>query len=246
MKMKMSFDPGDEDQVELLKELRDQNQVGDQLEILNTWTQASEIEKTRWSSAADQLGVARVDGGMYDLVEDLVRERAFDHQVGAYLAPRAELDDLVYAARRLLQAGMKVVLLDWDVARGAGEELLSSDIPVIDIHRGDLGDPLVDMTGEGRAELIVDQGADDLEWTMTVERAGELMRQLEGVDVILFLAEDTATREFELEEDTVAMSASSVGRLAGAWGASCLVARADAKTFTVLASQLEMTWQELS
>jgi acetoin utilization deacetylase AcuC-like enzyme len=178
---------------------------------------------------------------MYDLVEELISDRAFGRAAGVYLDAGAELEDLVYAARRLLQAGQKVVLLDWDVTRGAGEELLSSEIPVIDIHLGD-----EDQVEDGRAELVVHQGADDLDWTMTVTRAGELMKKLEGVDVIVFLGEDTATGELQLEEDTVAMSASTVGGLAGAWGASILVATAQARIYQVLASQLEMTWQELN
>lgn len=244
MKMKYSYDPANEDQVRMLEELRAMPQVGDQLETYSSWVQASEIEKATWARVAGSVE-ARVSGAMFDLVEQLLADRAFERTPGAYLAGGAQLDDLVYAAKRLLQGGQKVVLLDWDVTRGAGEELLSSVVPVIDIHQG-AAEGGEDLAGEGRAELTVDQGADDLEWTMTVERAGELMRELEGVDVILFLADDTATGEFQLEEDTVSMSASTVGRLAGAWGASVLQAGGSSRIYQVLASQLEMTSQELN
>ena len=242
MKMKYSYNPERPGELRLAEELRAQPQVGKQLEELTAWTKASEIEKTRWNRLEEILGV-RVTGSMHDLVEDLLVDRAFEKTAGVYLAAGAELDDLVYAARRLLQAGQKVVLLDWDVTRGAGEELLSSEIPVIDIHQG--GDPLVDLAGGGRAELVVDQGADDLDWTMTVKRAGELIHQLDGVDVIVFLAKDTATEALELEEDTVDMSASTVGRLAGAWGASVLMAGASARTYAVLGAEMFMIDQEL-
>lgn len=243
MKMKYSYNQERPGEKRLAEELRALPQVGYQLEELTAWTKASDIEKTRWKNLADILE-AQVNGAMHDLVEDLLVDRVFEKQPGVYLAGGGtQLEDLVYAARRLLQAGQKVVLLDWDVTRGAGEELLSSEIPVIDIHQG--GDPLVDLAGEGRVELTVDQGADDLDWTMTVERAGDLMRQLEGVDVILFLATDTATEQLELEEDTVDMSASTVGRLAGAWGASVLMAGASARTYAVLAAELFMIDQEL-
>jgi hypothetical protein len=124
MMMKTSYDPGDQAQLGLVEELRHIPQVGDQLEELTAWTKASEIEQARWSRAG-QAVEARASGGMYDLVEELISDRAFGRAAGVYLDAGAELEDLVYAARRLLQAGQKVVLLDWDVTRGAGEELLN-------------------------------------------------------------------------------------------------------------------------
>ena len=246
MKLKMAFHPGEEDQVELMQELNDTNQVAGRLELLDTWARAGEIEVSRWEAAEEALG-CEARGAMHDLVEHIIQDRSFERDLGLYIDAGAELNDLVYAARRLLQAGQKVVLLDWDITRGAGEELLSSDIPVIDIHRaGDESSSNQVNLDEGRAELVVHQGADDLDWSMTVERAGQLMKKLEGVDVILFMAADTATGQLELEEDTVAMSASTVGNLAGAWGASVLATGGTVKIYQVLLGQLEMTSRELN
>lgn len=263
MKLKMAVDHEDELQVKTLELLKTKFENQGELEELTSWSQASEIEKTRWHQAGEAVG-ARVRGGMYDLVEHLISDRAFARQPGVYFEPGAEDGELVYAARRLLQAGQKVVLLDWDVARSAGEELLSSEIPVIDISQG--GDNDQDDQGNwgpgGRAEFVVHQGADDLDWTMTVERAGELMRQLEGVEVIVFLVgpgsalEGDHSSQVQVTMDTLAMSARSIGRTAGAWGASILVGAGGAgtvsspelwsKTLEVLVYELEMMTMELN
>lgn len=210
--------------VELLKK---KYPAAGELEVLSSWKQASPIEKANWERAA-RYYEARVDGGMYDLVEDLVRDRSFTRSSGVYFAPGAAGDDLVYAARRLTNAGFKVAYLDWEAGEQAIEQLMSSEIPVVDILEGvdpDLGD----LGAGGSVQLSVEQGAGDLEWMAVSERAGDLMRQLEGIDVLVFVPglsaiEGNHASTLQVTMDTWAMSARTVGRLAGSWGASVLVA----------------------
>lgn len=210
---------------QLVERLKTRYPVEGQLEVLDSWRAASKIEKTRWKAAGEAVE-ARVDGGMYDLVEDLVQDRAFGKSSGVYFAPGAAGDQLVYAARRLTQAGMKVAYLDWEAGQQAVEELLSSEIPVIDILEG-ADSHLGDLGAGGTVQLGLNPEAGDQEFLLVSERAGNLFKQLEGVDVLIFVTgpgtiEGNHSSTARVTIDTWAMASRSVGRLAGAWGASVL------------------------
>jgi hypothetical protein len=199
MKTKLALEPGNQVHEELLKHT--DTWASGQLEILDSWAAASEIEMARWTRAGDAVK-ARVGGATHDLVEQLLADRAVDHQVGVYFTPGAADEELIYATRRLQGAGQKVVLVDWDLRTDDLEALLAAELEVVSLVR----------------DQVSSQG-----WTVTVEGAADLMAQLEGVDVIIYRAEQ-GDLGVEMDIETWAMASSKVGGLAGAWGASVLAA----------------------
>lgn len=262
-KFKAAIDPA---QTELIEALRARFTRG-QLEVFSSWTQASELEMARWARSAETVEHQVEDlprlGASHTLVDQLLEDRAYRKSSGIYFAPGARGTDLVYAVRRLLMSGQKVVFLDWDAGSSAEEQLLELEVPTFDILQGFQG---FKATGgsesvqlqvppaAGSSDPFSDAAKDDLEWTMTVERAGQLMQELEGADVLVFLASPTAVEEvpgseLEVSSEALAMSARTFGNLAGTWGASILVGGGEvveahpetwADTLAVLVSSMTM------
>lgn len=238
---------------EKLKRLRE---VG-MCEVLEDWARAGEIQRGKWLRAAQTIQPDRVQklqselakeiwesellmfGATFELVDRLIRDRAFEGKHGVYFNPAGGeltgqhdgvevLNDLAWACLRLQEAGYKVAYLDWDAHHSnETEELLNgSGVLTISIH--DLTTAATTYSDEEGAGFInVPVGKTDLDFIDAVGRAVDSIAAFGKIDVLVLNAgadglEQDESTGMEWTLDGMMVAGMIVGEFAASIDASVL------------------------
>lgn len=240
---------------EKLKRLRE---VG-MCEVLEDWARAGEIQRGKWLRAAQTIQPDRVQklqselaeevwesellmfGATFELVDRLIRDRAFEGKHGVYFNPAGGeltgqhegvevLNDLAWACLRLRDAGYTVAYLDWDAHHSNETEALLKDTGVLSISIHDLTTAATtysDPDGAGFINYGLSAEGDSLEFVDAVGQAADKLAEL-GIDVLVLNAgadglEVDESTGMAWSTDAMAVAGKIIGDLAGELDASVLV-----------------------